>query len=579
MDKIPRWNVVHHLQKRSLLIAINCVAGLSILFFGYDQGMMAGVNNASNYYTLMGFGRKDPTDGSPIIYDSLLQGGIVSIYYVGTLIGALFGGWFGDRLGRIKAIALGAAWGIFGAALQGSAQNHTWMIFARLINGFGTGILNAIVPVYATETAEHTSRGQFVAIEFTLNIFGVVLAYWIEYGTSRYKGGDTPFTWRFPILFQIIMLIGLLIVVWAFPESPRYLAKVGRRDEARYVLGRLRGETGEDEGKADAEFQDICNIVELERDSSKAQSYWRMLFGVGSGKLHTGRRVQLVIWLQIMQEWIGIAGVTIYSPTIFRLAGISNSQVGWISGLNTITYMLSTLICVFTLDRIGRRWTLYWGSVGQGITLFLAGGLSKLAKDSTGSLKTNAGNAAVAMVFLFTIIFGATWLTVPWLYPAEIFPLEVRAKGNAWGVVGWSIGNGWLTLLCPVMFSAIGEYTLFIFAACNVITIPMVWALYPESNQRTLEEMNLLFAADSPWNWEAEKNYAILKEENPELVQAAQRGKSVSSAVDLEAVAGGRKPSLAAQGQRRRPSLVTDLQRRASSTTDVEPEKAAAKHA
>ncbi len=66
-----------------------------------------------------------------------------------------------------------------------------------------------------------------------------------------------------------------------------------------------------------------------------------MLFGIGSGKLHTGRRVQLVIWLQIMQEWIGIAGVTIFAPTIFRTAGIPNTQVQWISGLNTITYMVS----------------------------------------------------------------------------------------------------------------------------------------------------------------------------------------------------------------------------------------------
>ena len=77
------------------------------------------------------------------------------------------------------------------------------------------------------------------------------------------------------------------------------------------------------------------------------------------------------------------------------------------------------------------------------------------------------------------------------------------------------------------MFAAIGEKTLYIFGACNAITIPMVWAFYPESNQRTLEEMNLLFAADSIWNWEAEKNFAILKEQNPELVQAAERGHSV----------------------------------------------------
>ena len=75
------------------------------------------------------------------------------------------------------------------------------------------------------------------------------------------------------------------------------------------------------------------------------------------------------------------------------------------------------------------------------------------------------------------------------------------------------------------MFSSIGEKTLYIFAISNVITIPMVWALYPESNQRTLEEMDLLFAAETPWNWDAERRFATLKEEPPEIAQAAHSGK------------------------------------------------------
>jgi hypothetical protein len=77
------------------------------------------------------------------------------------------------------------------------------------------------------------------------------------------------------------------------------------------------------------------------------------------------------------------------------------------------------------------------------------------------------------------------------------------------------------------MFNNIQEKTYYIYAAVNVITIPIVWALYPESNQRTLEEMDLLFAADSIWNWEAEKNYRRLVEENPQIVQAAKRAQSV----------------------------------------------------
>ena len=161
-------------------------------------------------------------------------------------------------------------------------------------------------------------------------------------GCNFYKGGVTQFTWRFPIAFQIAPLLLLFAICWLFPESPRWLVKVGREEEARYILGRLRGESGADVGKAEAEFQDIRNIAELERKTAKSQSYTSMLFGIGSGKLHTGRRVQLVIWLQIMQEWIGIAGVTIFAPTIFRTAGIPNAQVQWISGLNTITYMVSS---------------------------------------------------------------------------------------------------------------------------------------------------------------------------------------------------------------------------------------------
>ncbi|KAM0425850.1 hypothetical protein ACHAPT_008788 [Fusarium lateritium] len=531
MERLPGFNVANHFEKRQLLIAINCIAALSIFFFGYDQGMMGGVNNAKDYIDLMGFGYVDEDTGDPIVTDSLLQGGIVSVYYLGTLFGCLGGGWVGDKIGRIKTIALGSVWAILGASLQCSAQNANWMICSRAVNGIGTGILNAIVPVWATETAEHTSRGQFIAIEFTLNIFGVVVAYWLEFGLSFIDGGASPIRWRFPIAFQIIPLLFLFGLVWFFPESPRWLVKVGRDDEAQYILRRLRGSDEIDSARAQAEYQDIKNIVQLESKESVKNSYIHMLFGIGSGELHTGRRVQLVIWLQIIQEWVGIAGVTVYAPTIFRIAGFSAEKSQWISGLNNIFYMFATLICVFTLDRIGRRWTLYWGAVGQGIAMFLAAAFSKLGQDASrnGDMdKANSyGAAAASFVFIFTSVFGATWLTVPWLYPAEIFPLQVRAKGNAWGVFGWSIGNGWLTLLCPVMFSNIGENTLHIFGACNLLAIPMVWALYPESNQRTLEEMDLLFAADTPWVWDAEKKFAELKAEKPELVTAADHGRGV----------------------------------------------------
>ena len=244
---------------------------------------------------------------------TLLQGGITSVYYLGTLVGCFIGGSVGDRLGRIKSFAVGACWGIVGALLQCTAKNPSWIICARLVNGIGTGILNAIVPVYGSEVADYQSRGQFIAVEFTLNIFGVVVAYWLGFGLSFIDDGRSEFQWRFPIAFQVIMLIVLLGGCWFFPESPRWLCTAGRREEAHYVLTRLRGR--ENMTRVENEMSEIEAVIELERSTAKSTSYFHMLFGVGSKELHVGRRVQLVIWLQVIQSWTGIAGVTMYAPS------------------------------------------------------------------------------------------------------------------------------------------------------------------------------------------------------------------------------------------------------------------------
>ncbi|KAL4791162.1 major facilitator superfamily domain-containing protein [Aspergillus venezuelensis] len=419
------WKITSKLQKGRLLAAVNCLAGLAIFFFG----MMGGVNGSQSFLEIMGLGYTD--EGEAIVTATLLQGGITSVYYLGTLVGCFIGGSVGDRFGRIKSFAIGACWGIVGALLQCTAKTPSWIIVARLVN-----------------VAEYQSRGQFIAIEFTLNILGAVVAYWLGFGLSFIDGGSSEF----------------------FPESPRWLCTAGRLEEAHYVLTRLRG--AEDMIQVEREWDEIEAVIELERSTAKKATYFHMLLGLGSEDLHIARQVKLSMW---------------------------------IAGLNNIFYTFATLTCVFTLDRIGRRWTLWWGAAGQAIAMFLAGGFSRIGLEAeTG--QEGWGIAATAMVYLYTFIFGATWLTVPWLYPAEIFPLMC-----------WSLGNGSLTLTLPYVFDALGEKTMYVFGAVNVISIPIVWAFYPESSQRTLEEIDLLFAADSPWAWTAESNFQELRVSNPGL--------------------------------------------------------------
>ncbi|TFK36070.1 general substrate transporter [Crucibulum laeve] len=535
------------LSGQKLIYTVNAVAGLAIFFFGYDQGMMGGVNTSPDYVQTMGLGfstYEGSSEGYVVtITEPTKQGGIVSIYYLGTLIGCLIGGVTGDRIGRLKTMFIGGLWVILGAVLQCSAQNVAWMLCARVINGIGTGYLNAIVPVWSAEVATHTSRGAFIALEFTLNIFGVVVAYWLEFGLGFVGDGRSQIRWRFPIAFQIIPVMVFMVILYWMPESPRWLIKVGRLEEAKTILQRLRShsppstdETGE-EGHfvANVEFNSIVEVVKLEKKHSKMNSYWNMFWGIGSGDLHIARRVQLSIWLQILQEWVGIAAITVYAPTIFAAAGYGARKAQWLSGLNNITYMIATSIAVVTIDRWGRRVGLWWGAVGQGIAMILAGAFSRLLKDHPDQAAAYGG-AAASFIFIYTAIFGATWLTIPWVYPTETFPLEVRAKGNAWGVVGWSIGNGWLTLLNPVMFNKIGENTLHIFGAVNFLCIPLVWAFYPETANRTLEEMDLLFASKSPFVWDEERHFTKLKAELADGRHMSDVVKGISSSSSSEDV-------------------------------------------
>ena len=130
----------------------------------------------------------------------------------------------------------------------------------------------------------------FIAVEFFLNIFGVVVAYWLGFGVSFIDNGNSEACWRVPVAFQILPLLFLFAICWSFPESPRYLVKVGQVDEAWFLLKRLRGSSGQQLSNAELELQDIKNIVALEKKDAKRRTYLAMLVGDQNSNLHIPRR-------------------------------------------------------------------------------------------------------------------------------------------------------------------------------------------------------------------------------------------------------------------------------------------------
>jgi MFS family permease len=133
--------------------------------------------------------------------------------------------------------------------------------------------------------------------------------------------------------------------------------------------------------------------------------------------------------------------------------------------------ILGTAIAAFTIDKVGRRRTLYWGAISLSIVLFIIGGLFRGAINNPGQSEAY-GTAAAAMVFVYILVFSSSWLMIPFIYPTEIFPTWLRAKGNAFGVAGWAVGYGGGSLLVPVMFAGIDEKVSFLHT--HLATLPLL---------------------------------------------------------------------------------------------------------
>ncbi|KAN0113175.1 putative MFS sugar transporter [Hyaloscypha variabilis] len=485
------------LSNTQLSVFIQSFSLLAIFFEGYDQGVMGGVNASPNYVVEVGIGLPDGT-----VTNTTHQGGIVSIYYLGAIVGAFVGGWIADRIGRINGVFLAAMFALVGGALQAATQSSNFILVARVVTGLGTGALTAIVPVYIAEVSSAGHRGGFLGYVFIANYLGISIAYWLDFGLSFVDNGMSAVRWRFLLAYQCFPALLFLGGIKFLPDSPRYLASVGRFEDAKEVLEHVRGSTGPEVEK---EFLEICAVAEGAQPSSPVQ-FVKVLLGRATNGAHLGRRAWLCLWLQIMASWTGITAVTAYSPVLLKQAGYSSiKQAGLAGGLNTIG-IIGTIISAQIVDRLGRRRCLLGGAFGLFLVNLIAASLYEGSIHNP-SKASSFAPAAVTMLFLFNLIYAATWGTVAFLIPTEIFPSEMRAQGNGFGITGWAIGVGWTVLVNPIMFAHLKSRTYFLFAGLNLLWIPIVYFFYPETADRSLESIEAMFSSKSPFYSKMEQAY------------------------------------------------------------------------
>ncbi|KAF2790129.1 general substrate transporter [Melanomma pulvis-pyrius CBS 109.77] len=514
-----------------LNIAIAVVAGTDFALFGYDQGVMGGLLTLPSFLKYFPeIDTANPPPGSTASHASNIQGITVGGYTLGCFFGAVATIWLGNMLGRKRTIFVGSTIMIIGAILQASAFSLGQMIPARLITGFGNGMNTSTVPTWQAETSKSHRRGQMVMIEGSLIVFGVMLSYWLDLGFSFLE--PSTISWRFPIAFQIILALFILMFIPGLPESPRWLVLKGRDDEALDVLCALSNLPREDK-KIQSEFQAVKDTV-----FEMAKGGFRDCFRFNRNR--NFHRTALAYVNQMFQQISGINIITYYAATIFEQnIGLSPFLSRLLAACNGTEYFMASWIAIFTIEKFGRRQLMLFGAAGQAASMAVLAGTTSPENPSKA-----LGITAAIFLFVFNSFFAVGWLGMTWLYPAEITPLSIRAPANAISTTANWIFNFMVVMVTPVAFANIGYKTYVIFAVINTFMCPCVYFFFPETAYRSLEEMDEIFhrtktpfdvvkiAYELPHRYDKHGELLISYEETEEAQMYAERRRSSVVAQD-----------------------------------------------
>ncbi|CDS14392.1 hypothetical protein LRAMOSA06561 [Lichtheimia ramosa] len=496
LSTIPEYKV-HKGQKlhgRLLNLAIGFIAGTGFLMFGYDQGVM------SSLLTLPSFQRQFPTatpysTANEVCYEEgqctgtpELQSNMVSIYQIGCFLGAVLILFYGDSWGRRSSTFWGTWIVIGGTIIQAAAHDYGTLCFGRIFGGIGNGMVTSTIPTWQSECAKPKDRGFLIMNEGMLIGFGIMVSYWIDYAFFFLEGS---IQWRFPIAFQAVFSFIVIAGLFVLPDSPRWLLKKGRVEEAREVIARLNDADINSELVAE-DMAILEHTLALEGQKFSYREFWK------HGHVQHFRRMLLGVIAQAMQQYCGINLITYYATMLFEESlGFDAAMSRLLAAVNGTEYWLSAVVAMFCVERFGRRKLMFVGLVGMMCSMaMLAGCISAGWRDEIGNivLPEAEGYVATLTLFTFNTFFAIGFLGMTWLYPAEINPLRTRVQANALSTCSNWLSNYVIVMITPPAIANIGYGIYVIFAIFNFLFIPIVYFFYPETKGRSLEELDVVFA-------------------------------------------------------------------------------------
>jgi SP family sugar:H+ symporter-like MFS transporter len=455
------------------LVFVCMVATLAGFLFGFDAAVINGTVAAlSKEFGSSGVG----------------TGFSVASVLVGSAIGALLAGQYAERMGRKPLMLLTAVLFAVGAAGAGASRSAEIFFIFRLIGGFGVGAASVVAPAYIAEVSPAEIRGRLTTLQQLAIVLGLQCAFLSNYLIARAAGGaGAPWllgahAWRWMYWVQLIPSLIYLFTSMALPESPRYLVARGRETAARQMMQRLWG-TSVDLDETIAEIRNTVSTRDRPLSSKLRKSGSRTFLPI----------VWVGIALAFFQQASGINAVMYFGEYLWAAAGFSAQNGLLINVTLGAVLVVSTLVSMVLVDRIGRRPLLLGGSAVMSSTLIILTAVFIFsAHDSQGVLVMTTTEAQITLVaeHLFIFAFGVSWGPVVWVLLGEMFPNRIRAPGLA-----ISAGTQWVTAFIvtttfPGLLSTVGLSGIFcIYAVAAIASYLTVFRCVRETKGVVLEDM------------------------------------------------------------------------------------------
>ena len=439
------------------------VAAIGGILFGYDTAVISGTTSiVKNQFQL--------TD--------MMEGWYVGCALIGSIAGVLVAGSLSDYLGRKLTMLISAALfsiSAIGCAVCGSFDS---LVAFRIIGGVGIGIVSIVSPIYISEVSPAKIRGTLVSLYQLAVTIGFLLAYlmnWVIDANGSLSVAGNLWTnmwncemWRGMLGSETLPALLFFSIIFFIPESPKWLIVNGKLDKASRVLNKIYATSDE-----------VQEEIKVTRESLQGEDK-----GKWSDLLKPGILLAVLAGsaIAILGQFMGVNAVLYYGPKIFSEAGFDNPMFSTV--LVGVVNMVTTILAVFIIDRVGRKQLIYWGVSGMIICL-LAIGIYFAWGTALG-----LGNAFMLTFFLAYVFCCAISISaIVFVLLSEMYPNSVR--GRAMSIAGFAlwIGTYLIGQLTPVLLGWSQAGTFFLFAVMCVPYMLIMWKVIPETTGKTLEEI------------------------------------------------------------------------------------------